>query len=559
MKDQFRNFKVPYEVNEAYKTPVTYMCMEYGIDQSLKIFSGGLGFLAGSHMRAAYDLRQNLIGIGMLWKFGYYDQSRTQGGLMRSDFIERFYNFLEDTGIKLSVLINGHDVYVKAFYLAPEVFGTAPMFLLTTDLPENDHLARTICHRLYDNNPEAKVAQSIILGVGGAKLLEVINWTPNVYHLNEAHALPAIFHLYSKNPNLEALRERVVLTTHTPVEAGNEKHNIHLLNKMSFFGRLPLSEVRKMTGFTNTDTFNHTLAALRFSKIANGVSKIHGEVARKMWGSYDNICEITHITNSQHFGYWHDPALYEAMKNNRDAAFDDRKRAMRADLCEEVADQTGKHFNPNYFTLVWARRFAGYKRADLITRDMARFERLLSNSKYPIQIIWLGKPYPMDYGAIDVWNYLSQLSHKYPNVAVLTGYELKLSATAKKGSDVWLNNPRIPREASGTSGMTAAMNGSLSLSTYDGWIAEFVRHGENGYVIPKVNLHLPQSEQDERDRVNLMNVLENEILPTFYDHPAEWRRMVQTAMTEIAPQFDSTRMAREYYEQVYNVNVMANA
>lgn len=550
----FRPFKHPYPITQKYAYKVAYFSMEFAIDQALKTFSGGLGFLAGSHMRSAYSLRQNLVGIGILWKYGYYDQVRNGLGEMDVLFLERQYNFLEETDIEFGVLVNGHEVMVKVWYLPPHVFGTAPMFFLSTIHPSNDYLAQTICHRLYSNNVEAKLAQSILLGMGGAKLLDIIGFQADVYHLNEAHALPAAFYLYDKFGMIEDVRKRLVFTTHTPVEAGNEKHDINLLDRMSYFGNVTLSEVRRIAGVSN-DIFNHSLVALRMARMANGVSKIHGEVSREMWSHYDDICPITSITNSQNHEYWHDPLLDAAAESNDDDAFEARKTELKIKLFDIVADQTGKIFQPDVLTLVWARRYADYKRADLITREIAHFEELLNNAKHPIQIIWAGKPYPMDYSAVGTFNKLVHLSKKYPNIVVLTGYELFLSKVLKQGSDIWLNNPRIPREASGTSGMTAAMNGSVNLSTYDGWIPEFANHGHNAFIVPKADLSWSEEAQDEFDRLNLMNVLENEILPTYYDQPKQWLDIVRNSMKESAALFDSDRMADEYYTQLYGAGV----
>jgi starch phosphorylase len=208
--------------------------------------------------------------------------------------------------------------------------------------------------------------------------------------------------------------------------------------------------------------------------------------------------------------------------------------------------------NPDIFTIVWARRFAGYKRADLIARDKKRFTELVNNKKYPVQIIWAGKPYPMDYPAINDFNYLVQLSKEYPQVAVLTGYELGLSKRLKQAADCWLNNPRVPREASGTSGMTAAMNGALNFSTDDGWIPEFINHGNNGFVIGKSDYSgMTVPEQDELDLNSLYDVLQNQILPLYYEHKDTWRQVVKNGMSDVRFAFDSSRMVTEYYEKLY--------
>ncbi|RMD96561.1 MAG: alpha-glucan family phosphorylase, partial [Bacteroidetes bacterium] len=228
-------------------------------------------------------------------------------------------------------------------------------------------------------------------------------------------------------------------------------------------------------------------------------------------------------------------------------------------LFQIVADQTGKLFDPEVLTMVWARRYAGYKRADLITRDLERFEALVRNQDRPIQIIWAGKPYPNDDNAIGIFNSLVHLSKRYKNVAVVTGYEISLSKALKQGSDVWLNNPRLPREASGTSGMTAAMNGSVNLSTLDGWIPEFAKHGHNAFVVPKADMNWPVEQQDEFDRVNIMKVLEDEILPRYYNQPDEWRQTAWNSMREVVLYFDSDRMADEYYQKLYAMAPAVNS
>jgi glycogen phosphorylase len=548
----FTNFTVPYQIEGKYSKRVAYFSMEYAVHQPLKIYSGGLGFLSGSHLRSAYELQQNMVGIGILWKYGYYDQARNQDHTLQVTWLEKYYHFLEDTGIKFQITIHDHLVWVKAYYLNPETFKTAPLFLLSTDLPENDHVSQTITHRLYDANVATKVAQFILLGVGGAKLMDEIGFNPDLYHLNEAHAVSSVFYLYKKFGNkVDEVKKRLVFTTHTPEEAGNEKHDIHLCHKMSYFCGLSLDDVRKLTGIQD-DQFNHSLVALRFAHLANGVSKLHGEVSRAMWGKYENICPIISITNAQNWRYWADKQLYRAAEEGNDSWWDDRKKYLKRRAFEIVADQTGKLFNPNVFTIVWSRRFAGYKRAELLTRDKARFERLLSNTKHPVQIIWAGKPYPMDYPAINEFNSLVHLSKSYKNVGVLVGYELGLSKRLKQAADIWLNNPRVPREASGTSGMTAAMNGAINFSTDDGWIPEFIDQGHNGFVVPKADYaRMSVQEQDQYDLDKMYDMLERDILPMYYERYDTWRQIAKNGMRDVRFQFDSGRMANEYYELLY--------
>jgi starch phosphorylase len=545
-------YRHPYTFDKKYKKSAVYFSMEFAIDQCLKIYSGGLGFLAGSHMRSAYDLKQNLIGIGILWKKGYYDQYLKEDLSMGSLFREKNYSFLEDTNIRFTIKINNHDVWIKAYFLKPEIFGTVPMFFLSTDLPENDYLAKSTTFRLYDSDPSAKIAQTMVLGLGGAKLLDALDYEPDIYHLNEAHAVSSVFHLYNKYKSVEKIREKMVFTTHTPEEAGNEKHDIYLLENLSFFDGIPLETVREITGIQD-NTFNHSLVALRLSHKANGVSKLHGEVSREMWKDFSGICPITHITNAQNKKYWVDPWLDDAHASKDREELINRKKRLKAKLFEVVADQTGKIFDPEVLTIVWARRFADYKRPDLITRNIDKFRSLMTDTKRPIQIIFAGKPYPTDYGAIHNFDNLSHISKEFKNMAVLIGHELKLSRQLKKGSDVWLNNPRVTREASGTSGVTAAMNGSINFSTNDGWVREFkdLNETQNSFVLPIVDHNIPTYLQDQMDLDNLYQMLEEEILPLFYDNSDEWWDLVETSMKQIVPYFDSARMVDEYYTKMY--------
>lgn len=540
------------DIDKKYKTSVAYFSMEFAIDQALKIYSGGLGFLAGSHMRSVFDLRQNVIGVGMLWSFGYYDQVRNEDRTLRAAYTRKMYYFIKELDVKVKVKIHGHDVTVKAFLLKPDVFGTAPMILLSTDTDENDYFARTITHKLYDGNESTRVAQEIVLGIGGARVLEALGQKIDIYHMNEGHALPFVYELYSHLKDMDAVRKKVVFTTHTPEKAGNEEHNIHFLHEMGFFNGLSLEEVRAISGYENEDTFSLTVAALRSAKRANAVSKIHGVVARDMWKNVKGSCEIISITNAQNKKYWADKMLHRYIDEHEDFQVIARKKHLKKVLFETVADQTGKMFDPEVLTFVWARRFAEYKRPGLLKYDFERFVRLITNTKRPVQIIWAGKPYPTDVGAMEIFNELVSISKHYKNIAVLIGYELALSKLLKQGSDVWINTPRITREASGTSGMTASMNASIHLSIDDGWHPEFARDGKNAFTIPALDYKLPNEEQDKTDNKNLLDIIENKIIPTYYDKPDEWVEIMKNAVTEIGLGFDSGRMARAYYKEMFD-------
>ena len=539
-----------YEFDPKYKKSVAYFSMEFAIHQALKIYSGGLGFLSGSHMRSAYDLRQNVVGVGILWSYGYYDQTRHEDGSLQADFIRKHYYFLEDFGVQATVNIHSQDVHIKALYLPANVFNSAPLILLTTDIPENDFLARTITHKLYDANEETRISQEIVLGIGGVKVLEALQQKIEVYHMNEGHALPLVYELYNRYQNLQEVKDRVVFTTHTPEDAGNEEHDIHLLYKFGFFNGLSLEKVREIT-MVKDDTFNLTVGALRAAKRTNAVSKMHGEVANRMWKDCEGASEITYITNAQNRFFWTDKGMYGAMKDHEDYELTARKKHLKRVLFEVVADQTGKMFDPNVLTIVWARRFAEYKRPGLLKHDFERFKKMLEDEKRPVQVIWAGKPYPFDINAVNTFNELIHIGHRIKNMAVLVGYELSLSAVLKKGSDVWLNTPRVSREASGTSGMAASMNGTVHFSTNDGWHPEFAKHGVNAFTISQVDHNKPVEDQDEADNKSMMDILENEIIPMYYDKPKEWVKIMKTAMSDVIPAFDSSRMAAEYYEKMY--------
>ncbi len=544
------SFTHPYTINPDFQKKVAYFSMEFGIHQPLKTYAGGLGYLSGSHMKSAFELQQNVVGISILWKYGYYNQTRKFDQTMDVLFEEKNYGFLQKTDLKFTIQISKSDVWVTAYYLPPSVFNTAPIFLLSTDLPENDYLAKTISHKLYDANPETKIAAAVLLGIGGAKLLEILQWEPETYHLNESHGLPIAFYLHHKYKNLADVKKRLVFTNHTPEEAGNLKTNMSLLEKMGFFYDVPLTEVKAITE-SNNDVLDHTLTALRMSKKANAVSKIHENVLHEMFKNEENICEIISITNAQNYAYWHDGAMYKALENNNDEALKQKKNQRKRLLFDEVADQCGEIYDEKVFTIVFARRFAGYKRADLFFHDMDRFIRLVNNTERPIQIIWAGKPYPMDFAGIGTFDKIVNICKNYTNCSILTGYEMSLSKLLKQGADIWLNLPRVTHEASGTSGMTAAMNGTVNVSLPDGWFPEFAKDKINSFVIPACDISLPQDVQDDLDAASLYELLETEILPMYYDYPNRWTELIKNSMTDIIPQFGSNRMAKEYYERLY--------
>ena len=524
---------------------VAYFSMEIALDQSLKIYSGGLGFLAGSHMLSAGYLQMPMVGVTMLWSYGYYDQRIAQDGQVEVAYIRKYYDFLKDTNATTEVEIFGEKVKVKAYLVEPELFGACPVYLLTTDIEGNSDWAKSISHKLYDGNEKIRIAQETVLGVAGVRILKQIGYNFDVVHMNEGHALPAAFELLRQyNGNLEEVKKKTVFTTHTPVAAGNEVHWVDTLMEGGFFAGCSRERAVELGG----ENFSLTVAALRMSRIANAVSQLHGLVANKMWEWVDGRCPIRAITNAVNLHYWQDPRIKEANTPEKLLAV---KREMKEELFEYVANVAGKRFDPDVLTITWARRFADYKRAWLILMDKDRITKLLDENK--IQIIFAGKFHPDDVMGKEMFNKLLNRSHSLKNVVVLPGYELELSGKLKRGSDIWLNTPLRPFEASGTSGMSANANGALHLSTFDGWTVEGTFDGINGYTIeyPELDDEMPWEERHWKDHECMMNKIENEIIPTYYENKAEWARLMQQAIRTSEAYFNSDRMVVEYYNRLY--------
>lgn len=524
---------------------VAYFSMEIAMDQSLCTYSGGLGFLAGSHMQSAGYLQVPMVGVTMLWSYGYYDQRIDHEGQVEVAYIRKYYDFLTDLNISTTVDIFGEKVIVKAFRVEPEMFGTCPVYLLTTDVDGNSDWARKISYKLYDGDEKIRIAQETVLGVGGVRILREVKYDFNVLHMNEGHALPAAFELLREfNGDMEKVKRRTVFTTHTPVAAGNEVHWVDTLLQGGFFS----GASRELAVSLGGENFSLTVAALKMSRIANAVSQLHGLVANKMWEWVDGRCPIRAITNAVNLHYWQDPRIGQA-KDNHELL--EAKRAMKADLFKYIAETAGKRFDPDVLTITWARRFADYKRAWLILMDKDRINKLLDENK--VQLIFAGKFHPDDVMGREMFNKILKLSHGLKNVVVLPGYELELSAKLKKGSDIWLNTPIRPLEASGTSGMSANMNGALHLSIYDGWTVEGTFDGINGYTVEYEGLddEMSWEERHWKDHESIMDTLENRIIPTYYDNKMEWARLMHQAMKTAEAYFNSNRMVIEYYNRLY--------
>ena len=524
---------------------IAYFSMEIAVDQSLKVYSGGLGFLAGSHMLSAGYLGLPMVGVTLLWSYGYYDQKIGEDGLVEVAYERKNYDFLQDTGIIVDVEIFGQIAKVKAFKLDPNKFGTCPIYLLTTDIPENSEEIRRISHKLYDGDNRIRISQEIVLGIAGTRVLVEDGYDFDAIHMNEGHALPAAFELLRMyNGDLEQVKQKTVFTTHTPVAAGNEVHNSHLLNEAGFFAGCSVDRAIELGGYE----FSLTVAALRMSRRANAVSLLHGLVANRMWEWVDGRCPIDAITNAVYQKAWQDDRTVAA-KTSQDLLT--AKREMKKELFDYIEETTGKVFNPDVLTITWARRFADYKRAWLIFMDRSRIKKYLEENK--VQLIFAGKFHPDDKMGKEMFNNILQLSRELPNVVVLPGYELELSSKIKKGSDVWLNTPLRPFEASGTSGMSANLNGCLHLSTFDGWTVEGTFDDINGFTVtyPGLDDDMTWEQRHWKDYECVMGIIEGKIMPTYYNDKDEWARLMRQAIRTAEGYFNSDRMVIEYYNKIY--------
>jgi starch phosphorylase len=363
--------------------------------------------------------------------------------------------------------------------------------------------------------------------------------------MNEGHALPAAFELLQMyNGDVSKVREKTVFTTHTPVSAGNEVHWVDLLYEAGFFAGNSKQRAIELGG----ENFSLTVAALRMSRLSNAVSQLHGLVANKMWEWVEGRCPIRAITNAVNLHYWQDTRIKHAQS---DDDLLNAKVEMKKELFKYVADKTGKRFNPDVLTIVWARRFADYKRAWLILMNRDRIAKLLNENK--VQIIFAGKFHPDDTLGRDMFNNILKQSYELHNVAVLPNYELELSSILKKGTDVWLNTPLRPFEASGTSGMSANMNGALHLSIFDGWTVEGTFDNINGFTVtyPGLDDDIPWEERHWKDYEAMMNIIENNIIPIYYEDKHRWAGLMRQAVRTSEAYFNSDRMVIEYYNRLY--------
>jgi starch phosphorylase len=528
---------------------VAYFSMEFGIEAGLPIYSGGLGVLAGDHLKAAAELGLPLVGVGLFYRGGYFTQGLSGEGRQTET-----YEALDPTALGLhredvTVKVELGDEIVTANVWRRDV-GSVPLYLLEVDM---------LTDALYSGDREHRIRQELLLGVGGVRALAALGIDPTVFHVNEGHsaflaierARALVEDGWSTDDALEHVRETTVFTTHTPVPAGNEVFDDKLVVRYvgELAARAGLDEDALLALGRSDDTkgFGLTPLALRLSAYANGVSKLHGEVAREMWESLD--IPIDAITNGVHLGTWLAPelgALLETAGVDWRSPNADWERAEQIDddalwhahrrLKERLSERTG--FDPNVLTIGFARRFATYKRAGLVFSDL---ELLL---ELPVQIVVAGKAHPQDTPGKDVMQRIVELSRD-PEVAgrvvFLENYDIALAQAIIPGVDIWLNTPRRPHEASGTSGMKAAVNGVPNLSVLDGWWAEAYTP-DVGWAI--------DGTTDEADAEQLYRVLAEDVVPLYADRPA-WVALMKRSIARLSPVFSMQRAVIEYTDRFY--------
>jgi starch phosphorylase len=529
---------------------VAYFCMEYGIDQRFKAYAGGLGILAGDYLKGAHDHQYPIIGIGIRWKQGYTEQKIDASGNAYDSYHNYKYDFLEDTGITVSVDIRKVKVNCKVWKLTQ--FGNADLYLLDTDIPDNHD--SWITGQLYGWFGEERIAQEIVLGIGGVRAIRALGLPIDIYHFNEGHALFAGFELLREKMEdegltfekaVEVVKKEVVFTTHTPIVQGNESHPI---DKIIYMGaNLNLTRAQ-LTFLGGGDPFNMTIGALRLSKIANGVAQLHGETSNKMWAEVDKRADILAITNAIHLPTWVDNAMIRAAEDGSDL-WEPHLQNKRA-LIDFIEAKNGVRLDEEKLIIGFSRRAAPYKRSDFIFSDLTIIEPLLLEKKF--QIVFSGKAHPLDdVGKLIVKN-LVAMSRKYPKAVVfLENYDMSIGRMLTRGSDIWLNNPRRPLEASGTSGMKAAMNGVLNLSILDGWWPEACVHGVTGWQFGDGFEHEEEEIQDAHDLKALYKVLLEEVIPTYYENKSAWMDMMRESILQTKEPFAVKRMLEEYYELLY--------
>jgi glycogen phosphorylase len=525
---------------------VAYFCMEYAVAESLPIYAGGLGVLAGDLMKAAGDLRLPVTGIGIFWSEGYTVQNITNAGdTVVDSFPATPRTALVATNVTVTVTIRGKDVPLTAWRV--DLPNLAPLFLLEPTAEAD----RWITRRLYGGDGKDRIAQEIVLGVGGVRLLRALGIDVDVYHFNEGHAAFAGLELIrekmtarSESPPTfttawQATRGEVVFTSHSPVVAGTEVHDLDQLVEQGADLSFSPAELTAI----GDSPFSMTLAGLRLSSVTNAVSELHGQTTRRMYSGLEGAAPIVAVTNGVHPWTWQDTRMRIAFGADR---IHEAHLELKRELLAAIHARTGVVLDEARPLFGFARRAAPYKRADLILRDHGRIGPLLQARR--LQLVVAGKAHPHDEAGKRILTQLAAAAHSFPDsVVYLQNFDAGIAQTLVRGCDVWLNTPRRPMEASGTSGMKAAMNGVLNVSILDGWWPEACEHGVNGWQFGD---GLEGPGQDESDLRAVLDLVESEVLPAYEDRP-RWTKMMRAAISTTQWRFSSHRMLEDYYLRVY--------
>jgi glycogen phosphorylase len=542
-------------LNRENLPKVAYFCMEYALDASMRTYAGGLGILAGDYIKGAKDHNYPMVGIGIKWKQGYTDQLIGKDDRPYDSFHNYEYDHLKDTGVKVTVKIRQRDVVCKVWEVTE--FGVNPLYLLDTDIPENEDT--WITGQLYGWFGEERIAQEMVLGIGGVRALRALGIETDVYHFNEGHALFAGFELireklecgFSFDEALAATRDEVVFTTHTPIIQGNESHPLDRIMYMGANNSLTIEQLVRLGGAP----FNMTVGALRMSRISNGVAQLHKETSNKMWKHIEGRSEIIGITNAIHLPTWVDSEMikaaeaYDGSDESKETLWDNHMKNKRA-LIDFVYERNGVKLDADALLIGFSRRAAPYKRSNLIFTKPEIIEPLLKEGK--LQIVFSGKAHPLDDNGKKIVENIVKISRQYPNsVVFLENYDMTIGAALTRGSDVWLNNPRRPLEASGTSGMKASMNGVLNCSILDGWWPEACDHGINGWQFGDGFESEDEAVLDAHDLEALYKVLLEEVVPMYYNDRNKWVEMMKNSILSTKDSFAVARMLDEYYTRMY--------
>jgi len=597
-----------------------YFCSEYGLHESLPIFSGGLGVLSGDYLKEASDLGIPLVGVGLFYKQGFFIQRITQDGRQEAHYTDLSYSNLpivpalddQNKDLIIDIELSKRVIHTRVWRIQ---VGRVPLFLLDSNLETNNSKDRDLTARLYPSDQDSRISQEIILGIGGVCALRALGFNPTMWHLNEGHsAFLALERIREQVANgntfeeaVDEIIESTVFTTHTPVPAGQEEFPIPLVEKYfsAFWSQLNLERERFLDLAHNTqswgDTFSLVVLAMRMSGRRNGVSELHGNVARKMWSHLwpdkpISDVPILHITNGIHTRSWIAPSIQDLYDKYLDPNWMERLDDFEAwEGIEDIPDEelwevrtqlkrrlvayihdlarqerilgnahktrviaSSLQLDPNILTIGFARRFTTYKRSNLILRDPERLLELINKPGKPVQVIFAGKAHPADGAGQRLIQEIHRQVKRTDNngrLILLEEYDINLARYLIQGVDVWLNTPRRRNEASGTSGQKAALNGVLNFSVLDGWWYEGF-NGSNGWAIGENRDYEDEEAEDAADAESLYQTLEREIIPLYYNHsiddlPGEWLTWVKRSVMTLAPRFSMRRMSKEYLSQMY--------